>query len=89
MLVHVSLHVVHGAFRSDESKTKWGIDTLLKALHNLFDESPTKREDYTKTTGQLTSFHYHSVATDGLKTKVLLEGHCRTGLKSLPTSVRP
>ena len=46
-----SLHVVHGAFRSDESKTKWGIDTLLKALHNLFDESPAKREDYTKITG--------------------------------------
>ena len=46
-----SLHVVHGAFRSGESKTKWEIDTLLKALHNLFDESPAKREDYTKITG--------------------------------------
>ena len=46
-----SLHVVHGAFRSGESKTKWGIDTLMKALHNLFDESPAKRKDYTKITG--------------------------------------
>ena len=46
-----SLHAVHGTFKSDESKTKWGIDTLLKALPNLFDESPAKREDYTKITG--------------------------------------
>ena len=46
-----SLHVVHAAFRSGESKMKWGIDALLKALHNLFDESPAKREDYTKITG--------------------------------------
>ena len=46
-----SLHIVHGGFRSGESKTKWGIDILLKALDNLFDESPAKREDYTRTTG--------------------------------------
>ena len=46
-----SLHVVHGAFRSGMIKTKWGIDSLLKALHSLFDESPAKREDYIKVTG--------------------------------------
>ena len=45
-----SLYTLHGAFRSDESKTKWGIDTLLKALHNMFDESLAKREDDTKIT---------------------------------------
>ena len=45
-----SLHVVLCAFRSCESNTKWGIDTLLKALHKLFDKSPAKREDYTKIT---------------------------------------
>ena len=83
-----SLHVVPGVFRSGKSKTKWGIETLLKALHKLFHESSAKREDYTKIT-EVTSFHYHSVAQDGLKTKVLLKGHCRSGLKSLPTSVRP
>ena len=46
-----SLHVVHGAFRSGVIKTKWGINLVLKALHNLFDESPDKREDYIKVTG--------------------------------------
>ena len=54
-----SLHVVHGAFRSDESKPKWGIDTLLKALHNLFDESTTKRENYAKITGSSLPFCGH------------------------------
>ena len=46
-----SLHVVHSTFRSGESKTKWGIDTLQKTLHNFFDESPAKRKDCTKITG--------------------------------------
>ena len=46
-----SLHVLHGAFRSVVIKTKWVIDSVLKALHNLFDESPAEREDYIKVTG--------------------------------------
>ena len=46
-----SLHVVHSAFRSGVIKTKWGITSVLKALHNLFDESPAKREDNMKVTG--------------------------------------
>ena len=46
-----SLHVVHGAFRSGVQKTKWGIDGVLKVMHNLFGESPTKREDYKNITG--------------------------------------
>ena len=40
-----SLHVVHGAFRSGVIKTKWGMYSVLKALHNLFDEAQAKRED--------------------------------------------
>ena len=39
-----SLHVVHGAFRSGVQKTKWGIDGVLRAMHNLFDESPAKEK---------------------------------------------
>ena len=46
-----SLHVVHGAFHSGMLKTSWGIDSVLKALHNLFSESPAKREDFIKLTG--------------------------------------
>ena len=46
-----SLHVVHGAFRTGVQKTKWGIDSILQALYNLFPNSPAKREDYTKITG--------------------------------------
>ena len=46
-----SLHVVHGAFRSGVQKTKWGIDGVLKVMHNLFDESPANREDYQTITG--------------------------------------
>ena len=44
------LHVVHGTFRSGAQKTKWGIDSILKALYKLFDESPAKREDYSTIT---------------------------------------
>ena len=37
-----SLHVIHGAFQKGMNKTNWGIDSILKALHNLFDKSPAK-----------------------------------------------
>ena len=46
-----SLYVVHGAFHSGMLKTSWGIDSVLKALHNLFSESPAKREYFFKLTG--------------------------------------
>ena len=46
-----SLHVVHGAFRSGIQKIRWGIDGILISMHNLFDESPAKREDYQNITG--------------------------------------
>ena len=42
--------LVHGAFHSGMLKTSWGIDSVLKALHNLFSESPAKREDFIKLT---------------------------------------
>ena len=42
---------MHGAFRTGVQKTKWGIDGILKALYNLFPDSPAKREDYKKITG--------------------------------------
>ena len=32
------------------NKTNWGIDSILKALHNLFDKSLAKREYFSKTT---------------------------------------
>ena len=37
-----SLHVVHGAFRTGVQKTKWGIDSILQALYNLFPFSGTR-----------------------------------------------
>ena len=46
-----SLHVVHGEFRNGVQRTKWGIDDILKAMHNLFDKSPAEREDYQNITG--------------------------------------
>ena len=48
------LHVEHGAFRSGAQKTKWVVDSIFKVLYILFDESPTKREDYSANTGNNT-----------------------------------
>ena len=47
---------------------KWGIDGVLKAMHNLFDESPAKKKT-TKMLLDLRFFHCFSVDTDGLKTR--------------------
>ena len=46
-----SLHVIHGAFRKGIRETDWGIDSVLKALYNLFDKSPAKRENFAEITG--------------------------------------
>ena len=46
-----SLHVVNGAFRNGIKQTNWEIDLLLRSLHSLFNETPARREDYTKITG--------------------------------------
>ena len=48
------LHVGHGAFRTGFEKTEWKIDRLLKSLWYLFNESPARREDYTRITGSST-----------------------------------
>ena len=42
---------MHGAFRTGLQKMKWGIDSILQALYNLFSNSPAKREDYSQITG--------------------------------------
>ena len=45
-----SLHVVHGAFKTGAQATTWNIDSLLRALHYLFHNSPARTEDYVKLT---------------------------------------
>ena len=65
-----SLHVVHGAFRSGVQKTKWLIDGVIKAIHNLFDESPAK-DKITKILLDLQFFRCLSMDTDELKTRKL------------------
>ena len=46
-----SLHVVHGAFRTGMKQTGWGIGLLLKSLYSHLHETPARRADYTKMTG--------------------------------------
>ena len=44
------LHVVNWAFRGGTQKMKWAIDSILRELFKLLDESPAKREDYSAIT---------------------------------------
>ncbi len=41
-----SLHVIHGALTYGMQKTEWKLDSILRALHYLFDHSPARCEDY-------------------------------------------
>ena len=45
------LHVVHGAFKSGFQSTSWQLDTILKSLFYLFNESPARRADFIDVTG--------------------------------------
>ena len=64
---YCSFQFVQGTFRGGVQNTKWGIDGVLKAMHNLFDESAANREDYQNITGSEV-FHCLSVDPDGFKT---------------------
>ena len=41
-----SLHIFHGAFQFGCTKTNWKIKELLKNLHSLFFNAPSRRSDY-------------------------------------------
>ena len=43
-----SLHVVHGAFQTSALKTGWELKKVLKAMYNIFKESPARRDIYLK-----------------------------------------
>ena len=45
------LHVIHGSFRTGFTASGWKLDTILKSLFYLFNESPARRTDYTTFTG--------------------------------------
>ena len=57
---------MHGTFRSGVQKAKWGIDCVLKAMHNICDESLEK--EIAKILLDLRFFHCLSVDRDRLKT---------------------
>ena len=43
-----SLHTVHGAFQTGATKTGWELNKILKAMHQIFNESPARRDVYLK-----------------------------------------
>ena len=45
------LHILHGAFKDGAVASGWQLDRLFSNLHWLFQDSPARREDYTKVTG--------------------------------------
>ena len=41
-----SLHVIHGSCQMGAKESGWDIEVLLKALWNIFRDSPARRADY-------------------------------------------
>ena len=44
-------HSIHGTFKTGDNKTDWDVKTLMKALHQILHDSPTRRADYIDVTG--------------------------------------
>lgn len=44
------LHILHNAYKSGVSETKWDIGYKLYCLHTLFDNVPARRDDFEKST---------------------------------------
>ena len=45
------LHVINGGFKHGSDASTWHIPSLLRSVHSLFNETPARREDYTRATG--------------------------------------
>ena len=45
------LHVIHGALQSGHSAAGWNVNSVLRAMCNVFKDSPARRSDYIHITG--------------------------------------
>ena len=66
------LHTMHGAFEIGAVKSAWNIYKILKAVRQIFHDSPVRRDDYISVTGS-TSFSHHFCATRWVKSKGIAE----------------
>ncbi|XP_071482987.1 uncharacterized protein, partial [Diadema antillarum] len=48
------LHIVNGAFLTGAKEAEWEVESFLSSLYYLFSDSPARREDYQKITGDHT-----------------------------------
>ena len=56
------LYVMHGVFQTGAVKSTWNIPKILKAVWQIFHDSPAQRDDYISVTDS-TSFSHHFCAT--------------------------
>jgi len=45
------LHAIHGALQSGHSAAGWNVNLVLRAVYNVFKDSPARRSDYIHITG--------------------------------------
>jgi hypothetical protein len=45
------LHILHNAFKSGVTATKWETSSILSSAYNLFKDAPARREDYETSSG--------------------------------------
>ena len=72
-LIHIAvceLHTIHGAFETGAVKSAWNIHKTLKAVKQIFHDSPVRRDDYISVTGSTSSYH-HFCATRWVENKGL------------------
>ena len=46
------IHSIHGAFKTGENKADWNVKKLLKALHQILDDTTASYADCTNVTGR-------------------------------------
>ena len=45
-----SLHIINGAFQTGVTDTAWNLKKILKAMWQIFDDSPARRDDFVSET---------------------------------------
>ena len=66
------LHTMHGVFQTGYVRSTWNIRKILKAVWQIFHDSPARGDDYISVDGS-TSFPYHFCATIWVDSKGVAE----------------
>ena len=72
-VVTYGLHTVHGALKHGRKASGWNIDKILSAIFKIIDQSPSRRTDYERLSGESVVYPLQFCSHRWAKNKIVAE----------------